>query len=78
MQKTGFGRYVVWVEGQKCFDFDDADQAVIGFVLAHSVLNCSFAKRYKGVGTLIQRYVLNIRDGAPVPEKTLNFVQRVG
>ena len=60
------GDSTVWVEGDPCFEFNDVDQAVLGFVLSHSVLNCSFGKRYRGIASFIQRYVLGIRDGVPV------------
>ena len=50
------GDSTVWVEGDPCFEFNDVDQAVLGFVLSHSVLNCSFGKRYRGIASFIQRY----------------------
>lgn len=77
LQRNADGSFTVWVEQQKCFHFGDVDEAVLGFVLSHSIFNCTFSKRYKGVGSFIQRYVLSIEDGVRVPDKTLGFVQRL-
>lgn len=77
LQRNPDGSFTVWVEQQQCYHFGDVDEAVLGFVLTHSILNCAFSKRYKGVGSFIQRYVLGVKDGVPAPDKTLAFVQRL-
>ena len=52
LQKCNESEYKVWVEGEECCVFHGPDEAVLAFVLAHSVLNCSFEKKYRGMGAL--------------------------
>lgn len=47
LQRDSDGTFTVWIDQTRCYEFPDTDQAVVGFVLCHSVLNCTFTKHYK-------------------------------
>lgn len=70
------GSVVVGPGDVKLVSADDDVALLVGLILAHSVLNVRFATGKRAFLSYVQKYMMSIDDGCPVPQKVLRFHQQ--
>ena len=69
--------YQVFVEGLPLVKGTDLGDAVLIWVLVHSVCNTVYAKDLKALGACLQKRILKVDDGMKVPARAVRLYARL-
>ena len=68
--------FTLMVAGTEVATFGEVNEAALGFVMVHSILNLKYSRCTSAFGLFLQK-VLDIDDGVKIPSKALNLLRRL-
>ena len=70
-------KYQVVAEGVAVVTITELADAVLAWVLCHSLFNALYGKADKALGSYLQKLVLKVDDGVKVPARALKLYARI-